>query len=461
MEAPEIALAAPRRSVLALACAWVLTAAIIGGCVPAFLRIADLFTLGMAWSWKSGVFATIAGALVWFGFGYLHEYGHAFFATLFGARRFEILRFRDRDVVGHQIKVTGLPEDTACEAFVLAGGILAVLAVFDISSLLAYGAAEAPFAGIAVAAIVRTLRELSVSEGSDVSRLLALRMASSIRRLPKGQPIIHVSNATVTRAGVTILDVVDFQARTGEIVGILGANGAGKTTLLELCAGLLPESRNARELPPNARVALSVPKPAAMPEATLGEALNYYSLMGGFVRDREIERALGLESLYAQRLRYASTGEIQRLSLVLALQQRADIYLLDEPETGLDVAARALLRSILKRQVERGATVIMTTHFVADAFDLCSHLAMMENGRIVRFGPIEHFEDLSNLTHRLCVWVDGSAVNDLLAEGFEVDVAGESESRLVKRGRPQQLLESSFAVAGRVKSLELESNAIG
>lgn len=452
----------PRIAALTIVRAAVLTvgSVVLLALVPAFYALTrSAFTAAMPGAVQAAAFVVFAAA-AWYALPYVHEAGHALVAAAFGARNFRIQSFRDRRTVGHRITMDGLPDGTFAEACVLGGGVILVAAVFEIAILCAKGMAAAPAYGIAVAACLRNAMEIGLAEGSDLSRLLLLGSCLRIRTLPKAQTILSIQNATVTRLDTDILRDVNLDIRTGEIVGILGANGSGKTTLLELCAGLLPESRTARTAADNARVAFALPRPPAMPEATFGETLNYFALLCETARDREAEAALDLQALYHQPARFASTGEGQRLSLAIAFARHADLLLLDEPETGLDVRGREQLRRTLLACAQRGAAVLLTTHFISDAFDLCTHLLVMEGGRVVRYGPVSSFDDLRAVTHRLVVWVDPEAAPVLESAGFTSGDAAEGRLQMWKAGTPQSLITSTVSVAKHVHTLELESNAL-
>src|SRR6202011_1843281 len=105
---------------------------------------------------------------------------------------------------------------------------------------------------------------------------------------------------------------------------------------------------------------------ALIPGAWFGEVLNYYAAVTNALRDRDTESALLLNDLVDQQVRLASRGESQRLSIAVAFNQRSDVLLLDEPDSGLDPAGRATVHRLLRARAERGAAVVIVSHFVAD-----------------------------------------------------------------------------------------------
>jgi ABC-2 type transport system ATP-binding protein len=209
---------------------------------------------------------------------------------------------------------------------------------------------------------------------------------------------ISVAGLTKRYGGRTVVDGVTFEVRQGESFGILGPNGAGKTTTLEMIEGLRrpdggeitllgepvwPDPRRIQ-----ARIGVQLQSTSLFDMLTARELLELFARF--YLRPAAAERArltlelVGLESKaddYAKRL---SGGQQQRLAIALALVHDPDIVFLDEPTTGLDPQARRNLWEVIRSiNADQGKTVVLTTHYLEEAEQLCQRVAIMDESRIV------------------------------------------------------------------------------
>jgi len=199
--------------------------------------------------------------------------------------------------------------------------------------------------------------------------------------------------------GQQVVREVALTVQAGECFGLLGPNGAGKTTTLRLCLGLTePDAgeislldhevpRHAREA--RARVGVVPQFDNLDPDFSVAENLLVYGRYFG-LRDADIAPRIpglldfaGLANRAEAKIRTLSGGMKRRLTLARALVNDPDILFLDEPTTGLDPQARHLIWDGLKRLVNDGKTLILTTHFMDEAERLCNRLCVMDAGRII------------------------------------------------------------------------------
>ena len=199
---------------------------------------------------------------------------------------------------------------------------------------------------------------------------------------------------------VVALDKVDLQVEEGELFGLLGPNGAGKSTLIKILATLLlPSSGTARVL---GHDVAAEPK-AVRPRINMvsgGETSGYgmlsvkeniwmfsqfYGIPSKVAKQRmeELIDALDLGYRADSRLRTLSTGERQKMNLVRALITSPDLLFLDEPTLGLDVTSSHLIRDHIRGWVNEGHTLLLTTHYMMEAEDLCDRVAIIDRGRIL------------------------------------------------------------------------------
>jgi lipooligosaccharide transport system ATP-binding protein len=202
--------------------------------------------------------------------------------------------------------------------------------------------------------------------------------------------------------GFVAVDGIDFEVRQGEAFGFLGPNGAGKSSTMRMIGCVSPATagtlsildRDAAREPSAIKARLgSVPQDDTLDtELTVEENIwiygRYFGLPRAVIRERttsllEFARLTDKRTAQVQDL---SGGMRRRLTIARSLVNEPDLLLLDEPTTGLDPQARHLLWERLFRLKQDGVTLILTTHYMDEAEQLCDRLAVMDGGRIVAHG---------------------------------------------------------------------------
>ena len=207
-------------------------------------------------------------------------------------------------------------------------------------------------------------------------------------------PVIEVCNVHKRYGETVAVDDVSFTVEAGEIFGILGPNGAGKTTTVECIDGLrtpdrgtvrvlgLDPQRDRAEL--RQRVGVQLQDSQLPEKIKVAEALDLYS---SFYRTPADWRALLADLRLTEKqdttFRKLSGGQKQRLSIALALVGSPQIAILDELTTGLDPQARRDTWQLIEQIRDRGVTVLLVTHFMAEAERLCDRVALIDSGRVV------------------------------------------------------------------------------
>ncbi|HET8784728.1 MAG TPA: ATP-binding cassette domain-containing protein [Candidatus Limnocylindrales bacterium] len=214
--------------------------------------------------------------------------------------------------------------------------------------------------------------------------------------------LIHARGLTKTFGDLVAVDAIDFDVAPGESFGFLGPNGAGKTSTMRMIGCVSPMSAGTLRIlgqdpdrdGPRIRARLGVvPQQDTLDnELTVRENLLIYGRYFGLSRAECAKRADDLlefaqltEKSDAQ-VEHLSGGMKRRLTIARSLINEPDLMLLDEPTTGLDPQARHLLWDRLYRLKQRGVTLVLTTHYMDEAEQLCDRLVVMDKAKIVAEG---------------------------------------------------------------------------
>jgi len=194
---------------------------------------------------------------------------------------------------------------------------------------------------------------------------------------------------------------LSFRVEKGQVLGLLGPNGAGKTTTLRMLMGLIkPDAGEIRVFghairpgaPVLSRVGAFVEGAGFLPHLSGRENLElYWQATGRPPQDAHLEEALeiaGLGDALARAVRTYSQGMRQRLAIAQAMLGLPDLLILDEPTNGLDPPQIREMREVMIRYAEAGRTVIVSSHLLAEVEQSCTHLVVMDRGRLVQAGPV-------------------------------------------------------------------------
>ena len=219
--------------------------------------------------------------------------------------------------------------------------------------------------------------------------------------------ILQVSNLVKRFGSLTAVNDVSFEIRQGSCFGLLGPNGAGKTTTIEMMEGI--KTPDAGEiLYQGAALSQQFRNEAGIMFQTtaLQEFITVREIMVQFSRFYpqtasidELADRYALHDFLNQDTRKLSGGQKQRLLLAMALINNPRILFLDEPTTGLDPQSRRNLWKQVQQVKQQGATILLTTHYMEEAYELCDEIAIMDHGRIIAHDAPDallaaHFDDV-------------------------------------------------------------------
>ena len=250
--------------------------------------------------------------------------------------------------------------------------------------------------------------------------------------------MIAVENVVKRYGGFTAVDGVTLDVRPGEIHGFLGPNGAGKTTTIRMIAGLLQPTAgrilvNGHDLaadPEAAKASLGfIPdRPFIYEKLTAGEFLRFHAGLFGMddgAVDARVDEMLGLFELTRwehELVESFSHGMKQRLVMCAAFLHRPQAVLVDEPMVGLDPRGARLIKQVFRRMADRGVAILMSTHTLEVAQEMCDRISIILKGRIIARGTVDELRALAGsedeqLTAVFLRLTGGSGLQEL-DEGF-------------------------------------------
>lgn len=213
----------------------------------------------------------------------------------------------------------------------------------------------------------------------------------------KNPPIIIVKNLIKKFGDFTAVNNISFEVKEGEVFGILGPNGAGKTTTLEILETLQTQTDGEvtvdgintllKPWDVKSRIGVQLQSSNFYPELNLIELLNMFAAMYDVKAEpMKMLKKVNLEDKAKSYVKNLSGGQKQRFSIAATLINKPRVIFLDEPTTGLDPQARLNLWDMIREINEEGTTLVMTTHYMDEAEQLCDRLAVMDKGEIVKIG---------------------------------------------------------------------------
>jgi len=281
---------------------------------------------------------------------------------------------------------------------------------------------------------------------------------------------IEISNLSVTYKGkkfskVDALKGLNLTVRQGDVVGFLGPNGAGKSTTIKTLVGLISPSSGSASLmgtdisshESRRRIGYLPENPSLYDFLTAREYLAFigknFSMNFKAVteRSREVLDQLQLADAADRTIRSYSKGMVQRLGLAQTLLHDPDLYILDEPMSGLDPLGRVLVKNIIRQLKQAGKTVFFSTHITADVEAVCDQVGIINKGELQAFDSVENI--LLNGIIGYSVQVSG--VCEISGDGYTlIEVKGALHEYEVAKDRFNDFIAIIAATGGRVELIE-------
>lgn len=284
--------------------------------------------------------------------------------------------------------------------------------------------------------------------------------------------MIEVHNLTKRYGHFTALDAISFSAGEGEILGFLGPNGAGKTTTMRILTGYMPPTAGTAQvagcdvltdsLAVRQRVGYLPESVPLYRDMTVRGYLTFAAELRRIERPQQrvaavLER-VGMSDRARSLIRNLSKGMRQRVGLAQAMVHDPDVLILDEPTIGLDPHQVQDLRSLI-RELGQAHTVMLSTHILAEAEQICDRVVIIDRGRIVAANATDELQENLHRGGRLFVRVEGraapEAITKLLRNVPKVEQVTEHADGFVVSARGQADVRASLAAAVVGQGLEL------
>lgn len=252
------------------------------------------------------------------------------------------------------------------------------------------------------------------------------------------QQVLEVKNISKRVGKKMIINDASFTVERGKVTGLLGPNGAGKTTIIRMLVGLMSHDEGSimidnQVLSTNFKEAMThvgaiVENPEFYNYMTGMENLKQYARMApkSITDDRlnQVIRSVHLENNIDQKVKTYSLGMRQRLGVAQAILHQPDLLLLDEPMNGLDPKGMREFREMIQNLKNHGVGVLISSHQLSDMELLCDDLVIVQKGQITYVGPMNNPEEESKLIVLLETDQQEQAQTILLADHYNVAVAG-------------------------------------
>ena len=283
-------------------------------------------------------------------------------------------------------------------------------------------------------------------------------------------PVIKTEKLCKTFRGkrgtkVEALKSLNLKIYPGEVFGYLGPNGAGKSTTIKILTGQLAASGGdarilgipAKEPASRKNVGYLPEHPALYEFLTAREYLRSVGQVYGLgkveieSRSSEVLEKLDLQEAVDRRIRYFSKGMVQRLGLAQALLHDPDLYILDEPMSGLDPVGRALIKDIILELRRKGKTVFFSTHIIADVEAVCDRIGIIARGKLRAESLVQELLKKSTTGYRFSI--EGKSLGTL-SPFAETSPEGISKTFFVPFEKLEIFMKKVFETDCRILSME-------
>ncbi len=270
---------------------------------------------------------------------------------------------------------------------------------------------------------------------------------------------LEVDSLTKIYDSSKVLDSVSFKVNEGEIFGLLGPNGAGKTTLMEILSGIRDPTSgavkifdmnaikgNRKEI--NKLIGFNPQETMLYDDLTGMENLEFIASLYHMDRStfksrlEDLMSLIDVKNLLKKRVGKLSGGQKRRISIIASIIHSPKLLILDEPTVGLDPDARRDFWKVIWKLRDRGSTIILSTHYMEEADELCDRVAIMESGRIVAIGKPEDLKRKYGDKSKIFIYTKLKLLDDadLTLRGIGYKTTRMADSLVIEEDSPSELV---------------------
>lgn len=228
--------------------------------------------------------------------------------------------------------------------------------------------------------------------------------------------LIEAKDLTKNYGKKTAVDHISFSIEGGHIIGLLGPNGSGKTTLIKMLNGLLTPTSGTLYYKGNPIGVESKKHISYLPDHTylnmsqrVSDVISYFKdFFDDFDENRAYDMLKKLQINPSDRLKTMSKGTKEKVQLILVMSRRADLYILDEPIAGVDPAARDYILDIILSNYDPDASILISTHLIADIENILDEVIFIKNGHICLSSSVDDIREK-----------EGKSIDTLFREVFK------------------------------------------
>jgi ABC-2 type transport system ATP-binding protein len=279
--------------------------------------------------------------------------------------------------------------------------------------------------------------------------------------------ILEINNLTKKFGSVYALHDVSFSVKKGDIFGFLGPNGAGKSTTIRLIMGFLKATNgnvtifgldsHIDSVRIKKQVGYVPAEPTLYQDWSVDEHIKFLAkIRGKQVKPRAEELKKILDLRGKKKLKQLSTGNQQKLAIILALSIEPTLLILDEPSRGLDPLLRSTFHTLLREYRERGGTVLLSSHDLSEVEDLCDKIVIIHNGKLIQDTTVSHLR--SKHGHTIKAHFQDHSPSFSEVKGIEDLITTTHTAAFNTKGNLKPILE--ILSKSKVEDLEISSASL-
>ena len=228
--------------------------------------------------------------------------------------------------------------------------------------------------------------------------------------------VLQTNSLSKSFGRTEILHGIDMSIEYGEVYGLIGQNGAGKTTLLRLISGLMKPTKGTVNLQTGKPFIGYMPQSCRFDDnTTVSETIRFFARLRNADTKESVSFGKKLKLDMSKKVKHLSPGQQKKLQMIIAMTGEPDLYVLDEPTAGLDPNATFEMKGIIKGIHQKGKSIIISSHILQDMDEICTNIAIMQNGQLTYDNEIEssYIFKIANISRQ---------VLEMLASDFSLSV---------------------------------------